>query len=120
MSWKKMILGEQMPDKHDPRYQQQYEKEVAAGRKTARFLRIDRAAAWLQRVACRHPRRLFAILWVTLCTLTMLNVQRVVTVCSLQRDSGATTATEQQEQALKLKTTTHNDELQKSDSIPGH
>jgi hypothetical protein len=50
----------------------------------------------------------------------MLNVQRVVTVCTLQHDSGATTATEQQEQALKLKTTTHNDELQKSDSIPGH
>ena len=35
MSWKKMILGEKMPDKDDPKYQDRYEKEVDAGRKFA-------------------------------------------------------------------------------------
>ena len=35
MSWKKMIFGEKMPDKDDPKYKERYEREVAAGRKAA-------------------------------------------------------------------------------------
>lgn len=31
MGWKKMIFGEKMPDKNDPKYKERYEKEVAAG-----------------------------------------------------------------------------------------
>ena len=42
MSWKKMIFGEKMPDKDDPKYKERYEREVAAGRKAARLLRLDR------------------------------------------------------------------------------
>ena len=30
MSWKKMIFGEKMPDKDDPKYKERYEREVAA------------------------------------------------------------------------------------------
>ena len=33
MSWKKMIFGEKMPDKDDPKYKERYEREVAAYRK---------------------------------------------------------------------------------------
>lgn len=33
MGWKKMLVGEKMPDKDDPKYRQRYEKEVKAGRK---------------------------------------------------------------------------------------
>ena len=36
MSWKKMIMGEKMPDKDDPKYRDRYEREVDAGRKFAR------------------------------------------------------------------------------------
>lgn len=32
MSWKKMVFGEKMPDKDDPKYKERYKKEVAAGR----------------------------------------------------------------------------------------
>ena len=28
MSWKKMIFGEKMPDKDDPKYKERYEREV--------------------------------------------------------------------------------------------
>ena len=35
MNIKKIIAGEQMPDKNDPRYKEQYEREVEAGRKFA-------------------------------------------------------------------------------------
>lgn len=42
MGWKKLILGEKMPDKNDPKYAERYEKEVSAGRKWAKFLKIDK------------------------------------------------------------------------------
>ena len=56
MSWKKMIFGEKMPDKDDPKYKERYEREVAAGRKAARLLRLDKAAGGLQapQVVSRH------------------------------------------------------------------
>ena len=37
-----MLVGEDMPDKNDPKYKKRYEKEVAAGRKFAKTARIDR------------------------------------------------------------------------------
>ena len=49
MGWKKMILGEQMPDKDDPKYRQRYEKEVNAGRKFAIVTGIDKLAATVQK-----------------------------------------------------------------------
>jgi len=58
-SWKKMILGEKMPDKNDPQYKERYEKEVASGRKFARWTRIDKLAAKVQRFACSHPKVFF-------------------------------------------------------------
>ena len=48
MSWKKMILGEKMPDKDDPKYKERYENEVETGRKFARWSGIDRFAARVQ------------------------------------------------------------------------
>ena len=36
MGWKKLIFGEKMPDKDDPKYEKRYKKEVEAGRKAAR------------------------------------------------------------------------------------
>ena len=56
MGWKKLIMGEKMPDKNDPQYKERYEKEVAAGQRFARRLGIDRAAAFVQRSAERWPK----------------------------------------------------------------
>ena len=36
MGWKKLIFGEKMPDKDDPKYKDRYEKEVETGKKFAR------------------------------------------------------------------------------------
>jgi conjugative transposon TraK protein len=41
MGWKKMIMGEQMPDKNDPKYKERYEREVSAGRKFAKAAKFD-------------------------------------------------------------------------------
>ena len=51
---RRMLVGEEMPDKNDPKYKERYEKEVAAGRKFAKTTRIDRAAAKVQGFANAH------------------------------------------------------------------
>ena len=51
---RKMIVGEKMPDKNDPRYREKYEKDVEAGRKFARKTGLDRLVGYVQRFADRH------------------------------------------------------------------
>ena len=63
MGWKKLIFGEKMPDKDDPKYEKRYKKEVEAGRKAARFLRIDKMAGCAQRFACKHPKWFLGIVF---------------------------------------------------------
>ena len=43
--FRRMLFGEQMPDKNDPKYKERYERDVDAGRKFAKATRIDKAAA---------------------------------------------------------------------------
>ena len=63
MGWKKFFLGEPMPDKDDPRYRERYEREVEAGRRFARFLRLDCVAAAVQRYASCHTSTFFCVLF---------------------------------------------------------
>ena len=63
MGWKKLIFGEKLPDKNDPKYKERYEKEVEAGRKTCRFLRLDKAAAAIQRFANRRPKLFLGLIF---------------------------------------------------------
>lgn len=100
MGWKKLIFGEKMPDKDDPKYAERYKKEVEAGKKTARFLRIDKMAGCAQRFACKHPRWFLGIVF------------GIVLGCSLQDNVKRTTATERQEILLKQKQPTHDDDGQ--------
>lgn len=58
---RRMLVGEDMPDKNDPKYKKRYEKEVAAGRKFAKTARIDRAAAKVQGFANAH-KTLFLVI----------------------------------------------------------
>ena len=59
--WKRIILGEKMPDRDDPKYREKYEKDVEAGRKFARATRIDRLAGHVQRFAEKHREVFLAI-----------------------------------------------------------
>ena len=112
MGWKKLIFGEKMPDKDDPKYAERYKKEVEAGKKTARFLRIDKMAGCAQRLACKHPRWFLGIVFGIVLGCLALNVCRVVSACSLQDNVKRTTATERQEILLKQKQPTHDDDGQ--------
>ena len=57
----RMLFGEKMPDKNDPKYKDRYEREVSAGRKFAQATRIDKAAAKVQGFANAH-RILFLVI----------------------------------------------------------
>ena len=51
---RKMILGEKMPSKDDPKYRKTYERDVEAGRKFAKRTRLDRLVGHIQKFADRH------------------------------------------------------------------
>lgn len=99
MGWKKLILGEKMPDKNDPKYKERYEKEVSAGRKVARFLRIDKAAAATQRFADRWPRLFLGTVFGIVIFCFVLNVYRLSQVATKANDYQ--TAIEKQESRYK-------------------
>lgn len=99
MGWKKLIMGEKMPDKNDPRYKERYEKEVSAGRKVARFLKIDKAAAATQRFADRWPRLFLGIVFGIVIFCFVLNVYRLSQVATKANDYQ--TAVEKQESIYK-------------------
>ena len=102
--FRRMLFGEKMPDKNDPKYKQRYENEVAAGRKAARLLRIDKAAGCVQRFACLHPRWFLGIVMGIILGCLVLNVTRIATVMRMQdKQEQRMTATEHQEQILKQK-----------------
>lgn len=69
MGWKKMFFGEEMPDKDDPKYKERREKEVEAGKKAARILRVDKMAAGIQKWALKYPRLFLCTVFgiVTMC-----------------------------------------------------
>lgn len=99
MGWKKLIMGEKMPDKNDPRYRERYEKEVSAGRKVARFLKIDKAAAATQRFADRWPKLFLGIVFGIVIFCFVLNVYRLSQVATKANDFQ--TAVEKQESLYK-------------------
>ena len=99
MGWKKLIMGEKMPDKNDPRYKERYEKEVSAGRKMARFLKIDKAAAATQRFADRWPKLFLGIVFGIVIFCFVLNVYRLSQVATKANDYQ--TAVEKQESIYK-------------------
>lgn len=105
MGWKKLIFGEEMPDKDDPKYRKQYEKEVDAGRRTARLLRIDRAVACLQRFALRFPKFFLALVFGTVTGCLGYNLYRIAMVTNSMTQN-RTTATERQEMLLKAQEST--------------
>ena len=99
MGWKKLIMGEKMPDKNDPRYKERYEKEVSAGRKVARFLKINKAAAATQRFADRWPKLFLGIVFGIVIFCFVLNVYRLSQVATKANDYQ--TAVEKQESIYK-------------------
>lgn len=80
---RRMLVGEEMPDKNDPKYKERYEKEVAAGRKFAKTTRIDRAAAKVQGFANAHKTLFLVVVFGFVATCFGINIYRMVQLKSM-------------------------------------
>ena len=80
MGWKKMIIGEPMPDKNDPKYKERYEREVEAGRKFAQKSGISWLARNLQAWGQAHKMAFIIIVFGFVFMCLIVNVCRLVRV----------------------------------------
>lgn len=99
MGWKKMLIGEKMPDKDDPKYKQRYEDEVNAGRRFAKMTKIDKVAGTIQRFAIGHQKAFLFIVFGFIALSFGLNIYRMG--CVLNRQQSGQSATERQEEMVR-------------------
>ena len=101
-SWKKLIMGEPMPDKEDPKYKAQYEKEVATGRKVAEKLHLSKPFIKAQEFANKYPAAFLTLVFgfVTFCLC--MNIYRMADAWH-NRPKEPMTATEVQEQLIRAR-----------------
>ena len=112
--FKKMLFGEKVPDKQDPKYKERYERDVAAGRKFAKTLRIDKAAAKVQKFADIHRTLFLVIVFSFVAFIFGFNIFRIVKVYN--RGEERRTATELQDSLLKARHDRLVSPIQKSDN----
>ncbi len=101
MGWKKLIFGEKMPDKNDPKYKRQYDEEVHAGKETAKALGVDKAAGKTQKFAIRYPKLFLILVFGFVICCLGFNVYRMVRVYN--QPSTGSTATSRQDERLRQK-----------------
>ena len=80
MSWKKFIVGEEMPDKGDPKYRERYEREVEAGRKFAKASGISWSACKIQMWGNSHKVAFVVIVFGIVILCFFVNLFRLVDV----------------------------------------
>ena len=107
MGWKKLILGEPMPDKNDPKYKDRYEKEVATGRKVADKLHLSTPFIKAQEFANKFPAAFLAIVFGFVIICLCLNIYRMAEAYH-NRPQERTTATEVQERLIRAKREAHH------------
>ena len=101
MKIKKILFGEKTPDRDDPNYQKLREESEAAGLKTSRFLRLDKAAAAVQRFAERHTTLFFGFLLALCIIIASAQIRRIQ--FAWQHRNSHSTAVERQRHELHFK-----------------
>lgn len=101
MGWRKLFFGEKMPDKDDPKYKTKRDNGVKAGRKAAKVLGVDKAAAKAQRVALKYPKIFLGVVFGFVVICLGYNVYRMI--CVYNRPVTQQTAVERQDALFKMK-----------------
>lgn len=101
MGWKKIIMGEKMPDKDDPDYKEKREQAEKAGKTFAETLRLNKMAACVQGFATRHNKLFLALVFGFVLFSVSLNLYRMCT--AVQRQYHPESAIERQEKELHFK-----------------
>ena len=94
--FKKMVIGEKLPDKDDPKYRKRYEDDVEAGRRFARATKLDVLAARIQRFAEKHRHFFLATVFGIILFCFVLNIYRFSRAYKARQESpGAVTTQEE-------------------------
>lgn len=101
MGFKKLIIGEKMPDKNDPQYRERFEKDVEAGKKFAKALKLDKGVGAIQNFASNNRNAFLAIIFIFVFLSVGLNIYRMTKAYSTFNNRG--TAVQNQEQAMPEK-----------------
>lgn len=101
MSLLKMIKGEPMPDKNDPKYRERYEREVEAGRKFAEKSGINWVAVKVTSWAMRHKVLFLALVFGTVLSCLAINIIGMVRHMKAENGRRQTTAVEMVDKALQ-------------------
>lgn len=97
--FRRILLGEKMPDKNDPQYKERYERDVNAGRKFAKATRIDRLAARIQRFADNNKILFLVIVFSLVLGTFTFNIYRLVK--TYRNGQGVESVTDRQENLLR-------------------
>lgn len=95
-----MIFGEPMPDKNDPKYKEQYEREKATGEKFADRMKLSFLAMKIQTWANEHRVRFMVIVFGFVIILFALNILGMMRAYNAHRTHRGT-AVEMVDSALR-------------------
>ena len=107
--WKKFIMGDKMPDKDDPQYKEQYERDVDAGRRFARWSKLDKFAAKVQDFANKHTKAFLIIVFGFIIFSFGMNIYRMGRVWN--QTGKPRSAVEQQDEMIKNRHRQHQQRI---------
>jgi len=71
---KRMIFGENIPSRLDPKYKDRYEKDLENGRRFARITRLDKLMGHIQCFANRRRRLSLVIVFAIILSCLIVNI----------------------------------------------
>lgn len=101
MNIKKILFGEKVPDKDDPKYRDIHDESEAAGRKVAEKTGMGKIVAKVQGFADNHRKSFFTIIIAYAIIMAGIFGQRIYALWHNQPQQS--TAVERQERALGFK-----------------
>ena len=100
MNLKRVLFGEPVPDKDDPRFKARYEREFEAGRRFGDSMGVGKFAGWLQRTAGAHKKLFLVIVFGIVVGCFGYNVYWLIRAYQYNQRSCRKTAVELQDSAL--------------------
>ena len=97
--FRRILLGESMPDKNDPQYKEKYERDVNAGRKFAKVTRLDKLAANIQCFANKNKILFLVIVFSIAIGTFTFNIYRLAR--TYRNSQGVKSVTEMQDSLLR-------------------
>ena len=78
MSLRRILLGEPVPSKDDPKYKERYERDKAAGEAFARYTGLTALSGWIYRHANAHKVSFLVIVFGLVVLLFIINACRLI------------------------------------------